>query len=95
MFDFGNGNIELRAQPILQSADHHPLVLERLRVGNVDVESQQRDDSRTMLHPTSRRRGHHFFRDERFDGVSDLDVVVVLDADTAFVSALPLRKHRP
>ena len=43
MIRFGDGDIEFRAQAVSEAADDHSLVLERLGVRDVDVESQQGD----------------------------------------------------
>jgi hypothetical protein len=45
---FGNGDIEFGAEPVLEAADDHALVFERLRMGDVDLEREQGDgDYRT------------------------------------------------
>ena len=42
MLDLGDGDVEL-LQPILDPPQHHPLVLERLRVGQVHLDVQDRN----------------------------------------------------
>src|SRR5439155_15851566 len=44
MIDFRNGNVKLRAQPVLQAAYDHPLVFQGMRMRYVDIEREQRDD---------------------------------------------------
>ena len=42
--DFGNGDLVLAVQPILERPDHPPLVLERLGPGDAELELQHSDD---------------------------------------------------
>src|SRR5207244_9109311 len=45
MVYFGNRNIKLRPQPVLQAAYDHPLILQGMGVGNVNIQREQRDDN--------------------------------------------------
>src|SRR5437764_3898451 len=92
MFDLGYRYIEIGAKAILQSANYHAFVFERVRLRNVYIQREQRNHSRHHLRFSSWRflagaGGFHAFHEERFDGVSDFEIVVVMNADTAFISA--------
>src|SRR6058998_2523517 len=45
MVYFGNRNIKLRPQPVLQAAYDHPLILQGMGVGNVNIQREQCDDN--------------------------------------------------
>ena len=55
MIDFRNRHVEFRSQPVLQPPYDHPLVLERLCVGQMDVEGEKSncDHFSTWGPPTS------------------------------------------
>jgi hypothetical protein len=53
MPDLGRGDAE-RLQPILHATHRHPLVLERLRVGQEDLHRQERDEHRHVRLRTAR-----------------------------------------
>ena len=74
VIDLEHGDVEL-LQPILDAQQHHSLVLQRLAAGHMELNGQQTDD-----HLRGDRDALH---DEDLDDVADLDVVEVLDADTA------------
>src|SRR5271154_4356391 len=90
-------NIELAAQFVFQAAQHLPLVLQRLRVGNVQLEGEE-TNRHAWLPGTARRlsfasrpsglpgsfRGAHLSDAETFEKIADLDVVEVGHADAAF-----------
>ena len=75
-----------RLEPILHATHRHPLVLERLRVGEEDLDRQERDERRNVEprlviagDPGGRaydRRGDAL-HGEDLDDVADLEVVVV------------------
>jgi hypothetical protein len=86
---FRNSHIEFGLEPVLDTANDHTLVLERLRVGNVNIECQESDDCHGWLRPDV---GHHFLRDKGFDLIADFNVVEILDADAAFVTLCHFRR---
>src|SRR5271168_4530978 len=97
MLQLRHCNIELAAQLVFQAAKHLPLVLQRLRVGNVQLEGEE-TNRHAWLPGTARRlsfasrpnglpgsfRGAHLGDAETFEKIADLDVVEVAHADAAF-----------
>ena len=55
---FGDGHIEFPPQPVLQAAQHLPLVFERMRIGNVDFQGEQTDRHRHPCGPAPRTGVH-------------------------------------
>ena len=43
MIELGDGHVEMRAQPIFQAAQHLPLILQRLRIRDVDFQCEETD----------------------------------------------------
>ena len=94
MIELGDGDVETRAQPVLQAAQHLPLVLERMRVGNVNFQGQE-TDRHLRTSPTSVSREHaarvrrvasrqnQLLHREALEHVADLHVVEIRDAHAA------------
>src|SRR5690348_5604056 len=97
VLQFRHGYVEIPPQLVLQAAQHLPLVLQRLGVGNVQLKSEQADwhlrlrgkagglflaGGRTGL--SGSFRGAHLGDIETFQDVADLNVVEVGYPRTAF-----------
>src|ERR1700733_13344 len=96
MIQLRDSHVNLPSQLILQAAKHLPLVLQRLRVRDVQLEGKQADRHERLqelcwvLSARRRRtglrssfRGAEFGHLEAFQNVADLDVVEIGDAHAA------------
>src|ERR1700693_1762106 len=52
-FQFRHGHIEFPPQPVLQAAEHLPLVFKRVRLGDINFQGEQTD---RHLHPCKHMR---------------------------------------
>ena len=65
MLQLGDGHVEVRAQPVLQAAQNLPLIFQRLRVGDVNFQSEEAD--RHFRPATLSTDGHR----EKLDATAD------------------------
>src|SRR5438094_4284441 len=83
----GDRDIELVMQTVLEALQHRPLVLERMSGREVQLERAHADDHgcRSTAGLTGGRLegARHLLRTVALDHVADLDVIEVLDADSA------------
>src|SRR5436190_3331816 len=97
-----DAHLVARGDPILHLREHAPLVLERARARNAELETQDPDPDRlvgrseeaTSFHDARRggslRDRGDFLDEVRLDLIADLDVVEVLESDAALVALLDL-----